>query len=212
VVNTIGYGVVAGLLWPKELPSLRRLRGFELLVFGEGLLTIYINNWYVLNTGGWLPELFQLHQINILATWQAHSWFVIIAGYGTLIPNTGRRCALVVGSFALAAMAIAASSLAANSVSRADALLYLFHLGVSMMLAIGLAVVGSHRLEALRREASEARRLGQYQLKVRPTWTRAPISTASAPWATTFSPDAVRSPAAPRSPCSRLTFMSCRPL
>jgi serine/threonine-protein kinase len=167
LVNIVGYGVAACILWRRELPSPRRLRAFELLIFGEGLLSICVSNWYVLNSGGWLPELLRLHHLNILATWQAFPWFVIIAGYGTLIPNTGRRCALVVGSFALVGLAIATGSLAANSVSMAVAALYLLHLGVSMMLAVALAIVGSHRLEALRREASETRRLGQYLLKGR---------------------------------------------
>src|SRR5262249_48554231 len=89
VVNIVGYGVAACILWRRELPSLRRLRAFELLIFGEGLLSICVSNWYVLNSGGWLPELLRLHHLNILATWQAFPWFVIIAGYGTLIPNTG---------------------------------------------------------------------------------------------------------------------------
>ncbi|HEV3122746.1 MAG TPA: serine/threonine-protein kinase [Isosphaeraceae bacterium] len=167
LVNIFGFAVMGAILWRKSLPSLRGLRFCELLIFGELLVSICINNLYVLNTNGWLAELFRLQHHNILATWQSFPWFAIITAYGTLIPNTGRRCALVVGFFALFALAIAAGSLAANLVSGAEIFRYLLQMGVAMMLAVAIAIVGSHRLEKLRLEASEARRLGQYQLKER---------------------------------------------
>jgi eukaryotic-like serine/threonine-protein kinase len=165
--NVVAFGIVAGVLWRKSLASLRVLRLYELVVFGLGLATFCENNWYVLNNHGWLAQLLRLQHLNILATWQSLPWFMIIVGYGTLIPNTGRRCALVVSFFALVALGLAAGSLAANSVSATETFRYLLHMGMWLMLAVAMAIVGSHRLEKLRREASAARRLGQYQLKER---------------------------------------------
>ncbi len=167
LVNIVVYAVVAGILFRRELPSLRILRLIELLIFGEGLVTICVSHWYVLHTGGWLADLLARGHLNILATAQSLSWFLIIVAYGTLIPNTGRRCAGVVGTFALMGLALAAVSLARNGVSGPDTFRYLLQMGIYEMLAVGIAIIGSHRLEVLRLAASEARRLGQYQLKER---------------------------------------------
>ncbi len=165
--NTVVFGTLAAVLWRRRLPSLRALRLYELLIFGDGLFTFGFNNWYVLNHHGWLAELLRLQHLNILASAQTLHWFILITGYGTLIPNSGRRCALVVGFFAVFGLALTASSLAANSVSANDMIRYLLQMGVYLLLAVGIAIVGAHRLEMLRREASAARRLGQYQLKER---------------------------------------------
>jgi serine/threonine-protein kinase len=170
VVNTAAYGIVAAILSRKSLPPLRELRFFELLIFGGGCFTFGFNNWYVLNhgdRGGWLAELLRLHHLNILATALSLPWVLMIAGYGTLIPNTGRRCAIVVGGVAVGALGLTAASLAANAVSGLDTARFLLQMGMWLMLATAMAIVGSHRLETLRREASDARRLGQYQLKQR---------------------------------------------
>jgi eukaryotic-like serine/threonine-protein kinase len=42
---------------------------------------------------------------------------------------------------------------------------YLFDIATWMLYAIALAIYGSHRIDVLRKEALEARKLGQYQLK-----------------------------------------------
>ncbi len=167
LVNTVAYGLMAGVLWSTALPSLRRLRLYELLIFGEGLITFGFNTWYVLNQHGWLADLLERHHLNILATSVSLSWCLLIAGYGTIIPNTGRRCAIVVGCIALIALGLTAGSLAANGVSGIDATRFLLQMSMWLLLAVAMAIIGSHRLEKLRREASAARRLGQYQLKER---------------------------------------------
>ena len=92
-LNLVAFGILACVLWRKTLPSLRVLRLYELIIFGLGLASFCENNWYVLNNHGWLAEFLRLQHLNILATWQSLPWFMIIVGYGTLIPNTGRRCA-----------------------------------------------------------------------------------------------------------------------
>ena len=159
------YAAIAGILWKGGLPTLLRLRFYELLIFSGGLLSCSINNWYVLNTGGWLSQLIGLNHLNLLASAMSINWFFLIVAYGTLIPNTAHRCAMVVGFMALLALGLTARSLAANDVASAEAVRFLVQMGIWMMLAVGIATIGSHRLEVLRQAASAARQLGQYQLR-----------------------------------------------
>src|SRR6185295_1717162 len=46
-------------------------------------------------------------------------------------------------------------------------LAYVFEIGLNMAVASALAIYGSHRIEVLRRQVLEARKLGPYQLKRR---------------------------------------------
>jgi serine/threonine-protein kinase len=61
----------------------------------------------------------------------------------------------------------AASGLAGATIEGQPLLNLLFVMGLTLAGAAALAVYGSHRIERLRQEAFEARRLGQYQLKQR---------------------------------------------
>src|SRR5262249_36117923 len=87
---------------------------------------------------------------------------------GLYIPNTGRRCAAGVGALALLLLAVGtAAGLAEAALPRE--LLGAFVGQLAFCLAVGatVAVLGSARIERLRREAFQARRLGQYRLKRR---------------------------------------------
>jgi hypothetical protein len=165
LILSIAYVAMAATLWRKRPQSLPVLRLYELFIFGGGIVFFGYENWNFLNNRGFLPEVLKFD--NALANSQNLLWFAIIVAYGTLIPNTGRRCALVVGFVALVALALNGASLAANALSGTDFIRYLIQMGIWLFAAITIATVGSHRLERLRREAFAARRLGQYQLKER---------------------------------------------
>ena len=137
------------------------------MIFGGGLISATVNNWYVLNKGDWLAQLLALNHLNLLATALSMNWFFLIVAYGTLIPNSGRRCAAVVLCMALLAIGLTGRWLAANSVSQQDTVRFLWQMSIFLFLGVGIAIIGSHRLEILRQAASAARRLGQYQLKER---------------------------------------------
>src|SRR5207302_261698 len=91
-------------------------------------------------------------------------WFVILVLYGTFIPNTWRRCALVVGLLVLTPLVltvVAGSQCPIMSKHLASA-------SFSMIVVLGtgaaIAIFGSYRIQELQEEAFEARKLGQYRL------------------------------------------------
>ena len=96
---------------------------------------------------------------------------VIILGYGTLVPNTGRRCGWVVTGMAVVPVALVTAVGVSEEEIRTTFLLpFLINLAVVVMwmsMAVALAIHGSHRIEVLRREVFAARQLGQYRLKER---------------------------------------------
>jgi serine/threonine-protein kinase len=92
-------------------------------------------------------------------------WLLLIFTYAMFIPNTWRRAALVIGAMALApALLVVAMTLAypqvAALMTAAD---FMQHVLVMLVAAVA-SVYGTHLINALRREAFEARQLGQYRL------------------------------------------------
>jgi serine/threonine-protein kinase len=92
--------------------------------------------------------------------------FAAVVMYGLFIPNTWRRCAITAGSMALLPLVVSAAAIGSLGRHPDSGLLgaYFGNMTLWMALAAALAVSGSHRITALRREAFEARRLGQYEL------------------------------------------------
>src|SRR5262249_2792699 len=103
----------------------------------------------------------------IAAQLVALRWFALMVAYGTLIPNTGRRCALVVGLMAATPLVLTASWALLGWLGTADVAEFFLWLGVWLAAGAALAIYGSHRIEVFRRLAVTARQLGQYQLKER---------------------------------------------
>jgi tRNA A-37 threonylcarbamoyl transferase component Bud32 len=93
-------------------------------------------------------------------------WFALLVGYGVVIPNTWRRCAMVVSVLALSPFVLLAVLGLWLRPLESDALFSVFS---GLALWIGLAVVvvvfTAYRVEVLAQEAFEARKLGQYLLK-----------------------------------------------
>jgi serine/threonine-protein kinase len=135
--------------------SMRKLRVFELLIFG-------------------LPAVFFLmlqHRVTLQDVGRGFMpppmafWLLLIFTYGMFIPNTWRRAAFVIGAMALAPDLLVAGMMlvypeVAQVITVADVMSY-----VLVMLVAGVAsVFGTHLINGLRREAFEARQLGQYRL------------------------------------------------
>jgi eukaryotic-like serine/threonine-protein kinase len=159
--------VCARLLWSSRPFSLRALRTMELVGFSSVVLIevsrIYVS-WRAAEIFAYVPA--DALGITLLSGRQSLTWFALIVAYGTLIPNTWRRCAVVVGT--LAATPIAAAVVCNSLFGVLDGRLfsiYLFDLSIWMVCASGFAIYGSHRIDVLRKEVIEARTLGQYQLK-----------------------------------------------
>lgn len=93
-------------------------------------------------------------------------WFVNITIYGTLIPNTWRRCAAVAAVMAVTPLALfSLHAFWLRPIAPEIAVRVLLVHGLYNGIAVAVAVFASSRIEVLRREAAEARKLGQYVLR-----------------------------------------------
>jgi serine/threonine-protein kinase len=138
--------------------SLRKLRAAELIIFG-------------------LPALFFLllqHKVTLEAVAREFMpapmpfWLLLIFTYAMFIPNTWRRAALVIGAMALAPDLLAGGMMLANpEVADVMTAMDLVQYVLTMLVAAIAAVSGTHLINRLRREAFEAKQLGQYRLVAR---------------------------------------------
>jgi serine/threonine-protein kinase len=166
---TVLLAALAVLLHLRRGWQLRELRAVELAVFGS--LAAYF---------AWLqfgmfcqdmplppgqPVTPGVPRLVVLAT--AVRWFFLIVSYGVFIPNTWRRCALVVGAGALLPLAITPLSAAAHGRFTPELHRALGDLAIVTGTAVAVAVFGSYRLQVLQEQAFEAQQLGQYRLKQR---------------------------------------------
>ncbi len=94
-------------------------------------------------------------------------WYALIFTYAIFIPNTWRRAAVVIGFMAVAPLVLigimwARHSLCASLIQNNPG--YLVEITLMLGIAFATSVYGTYMVGALRQEAFEARRLGQYRL------------------------------------------------
>lgn len=152
--------------WPL---SLRHLRAIEIvLFFSMGLYSTWVQLWF--HSYGWLARMaeFDWPGVWLLARAFTFGWFAMIVFYGILIPNTWQRCAIVVGIMGVWAVLLnVAAGFWEAGVARPLHGLFILECVTDMALAAALATYGAHRIEVIRAQVVEARKLGQYQLKRR---------------------------------------------
>jgi tRNA A-37 threonylcarbamoyl transferase component Bud32 len=163
---SVGLAALLSSARPLSLSALRRIEVtlIGIVFFGmawyDFLMMFFYANWNALHLR---PEA----SIAQSARGICLPWYALMVGYGTLVPNTTRRGALMVSGMALTPVAL---SLGAGLYQ--DALtarfIGIFFVQVVVWMALGgaLAAYGAHRIETLRRQAA-ARQLGPYQLKRR---------------------------------------------
>jgi serine/threonine-protein kinase len=151
---------LAALLWSRAPLSWRGLRLAELAALGSVAVDFGMDLWDQLRSG-LTPQPPGGRYVRLLAQAAAIEWFCLIMVYGLFIPNTWRRCAVVVGSLALAPVLLTLAASRAPAEPTRD---FLFELILWVGGGAAIAVYGSSRIEVLRREVDEARRLGQYRL------------------------------------------------
>lgn len=155
IAVTAALGAIAVVLWRRCLLPILVLRLCEWLIFG-------------------LPALFflaaQYQAAAEVATrghlmLEAGPWPILMFTYALFIPNTMRRAALVLGI--MAAMPLGLLLLLNWTAPQAAALITLDHV-VRLGLLVGCAaiagVLGVDTIGTLRREAFEAKQVGQYRL------------------------------------------------
>jgi serine/threonine-protein kinase len=156
--------------------TLRQLRLVEFLLFavfgGRMLLRGYVLLWHqehIDRVAGWIAagggEAAREMLTGLAYRLTAASAMFVVA-YGVIIPNTWRRCALVVAAFT--ALPIAIWLAACVSRELPTGYWFSFQTVIAFLVVIltaVLSVYGAYRIETSRREAVEARRLGQYVLR-----------------------------------------------
>jgi eukaryotic-like serine/threonine-protein kinase len=157
-------GSLALLLWRRTTVALTHLRRMEWVAFASPFVLIVWNLYFDLTL--WLPDLRagQAPRLTIAGA-TAIPFVTLIVTYGVFIPNAGRRCALATGLIASGAVIPCAVILLTGNVPPQHTSQILVILCAWLGLAIAVVVYGATRVEFLRNEALEARKLGQYLLR-----------------------------------------------
>jgi eukaryotic-like serine/threonine-protein kinase len=138
--------------------TLRQLRLAELAIFGWTALFMlrvqHFNSLYCATQFGFVPN-------------PAGMWFMLIITYAIFIPNTWRRAAAVLGVMAAAPVVWSIFDMTSFEAIAAGRHNYDDFPTLALMMATGFgaSVLGTHMIGNLRREAYEAKQLGQYRLK-----------------------------------------------
>jgi serine/threonine-protein kinase len=161
--------LITGLLFSMWDFSLRSMRTLEVAMFATYALFFSFLMYGGLCDGGAVSLAAEGKKeavVRLSMVPNTLRWFVLIVMYGTFIPNTWRRCALMVGWQAVLPIAlmlwfglgcpIVGPYLLPNA---------LIDMTIFVGLAAAIAIFGSHKLIALHRQAFEARQLGQYRLR-----------------------------------------------
>jgi len=150
-------GLVVVVLQRSCCESLRLLRAMELTIFGVPLLFFLANEYYYLTLECCAHQSFEF---------RAGRWLLLMYTYALFVPNTWRRAAVVLGIMASAPvvliLTVALTSPTLARVMTADDWTQIVLLN---LVALVSSVWGVQMIGGLRREAFEARQLGQYRLK-----------------------------------------------
>jgi serine/threonine-protein kinase len=180
VLTSIGLPLIVSscsALWLLYHPpsTTAGLRTIELLIVAAVACVLllgmaYPEQWYGLleRNPADQPLLDRQAFTGVYVEFTSLRWFALIVGYGSLIPNTWRRCAAVVTVLVLSPLLVFASlSLWLHPLETDVVVTVLGNLAFWLALAGTVVVFTSYRIEMLRREAANARKLGQYVLKER---------------------------------------------
>ncbi len=170
----IFIAVMVTLLWRTRTAVVRRLRALEGLIFALTTL-FYMNEAYttLFVDPGWIILYAERHpaEMSILARQTSILWLATIVAYGTFIPNTGRRCALVTSAMGFAGVAVAAIGGVVHQVPGHPLFLFLAESTMWMIISVAMAVYGSQKITTLREQALAARKLGHVPADSSP-WER----------------------------------------
>ncbi len=162
IVVVVILAMCAVVLWTAKSLSLKALRRVELVVFGLTFVIAVMVQQRLLEQAAQTTSV-PLVQMSVVGN--LLMWFAIVVIYGTFIPNTWQRAALIAGF--ISAVPIVSLVVARWQYASLRELLitdYFTATVVMMLLGFATAVYGSHTIGVLRREAFRARRLGQYRL------------------------------------------------
>ncbi|MFL5331522.1 MAG: serine/threonine-protein kinase [Gemmataceae bacterium] len=161
--------VVAALWWVQHW-TLAKLRFVEVLLFGLTLAEMSLSLFSDLFLDRELREPFTQGEHALFhygSSWSL-PFALLIVSYGTLIPSSWRRCIVMVAVMAGVPLGIAVAGTMWEGVfNRIYIDAFLVQMAIWLIAACAIAIYGARRIAMLQREAFEARRLGQYQLRER---------------------------------------------
>lgn len=156
-------GASALLMCTRCPNSFRWLRVWELVIFGVPALFLAIDQYTAMEYCCLANDPRMLAD----AMWGlTAAWYTLIFTYSLFIPNTWRRAALALGL--MAAMPIVICMLGRHehpSLAQFLAWQDMGRFGLTLLVGWLVGVTGVRQIGMLRREAFEARQLGQYHLK-----------------------------------------------
>ncbi len=161
----------AWVLWRRPPRNLFRLRVFETATLVPLVgMNLYVGiGSYAYEPLQWAadePPRVALAFVGRYANAGSLVWFFVITAYGAIIPNTLRRAALVTGLIAVSPIVLFLVFAGwVRPLDHTTASAVVFGLVLSNTSAVALVLFSTSRIEKLRRQASEARKLGQYVLK-----------------------------------------------
>ena len=164
-------GLLGILIWKRPPEQLRHLRVFEMVIFAIIVSYIAVSTSYFIERFGVVtPPIGRArHPLLDMGATRLDTvtlrWLVVIVGYGTLIPNTWRRCATVVASMVTAHLGILLVQSLLEGVSLRELYPVMMYPVVWMIVGSVVAVFGSYRVHLLERRVQDAERLGQYRLR-----------------------------------------------
>jgi serine/threonine-protein kinase len=165
VVAILGF--LCALLWTSFSLPHRTLRIIELLMFGS--MAVYFADlqfrvYFPGKFADWAKEDKVSSVVELGNAANNMRWFFLIVLYGMFIPNTWKRCAVVVGCMALTPILLTLMLCPQCPFMGPDLAPLLFNTMLVMSLSTAMAIFGSYRINILHQQAYQARKLGQYQL------------------------------------------------
>ncbi|HKI38645.1 MAG TPA: serine/threonine-protein kinase [Gemmataceae bacterium] len=148
--------------------SLRGLRGLELILFGVAA------TYFAWLQCGTLFEAWDLRAatptreaaiLRLALEAASARWLLLIVAYGAVIPNTRRRCAIVLITLVLMPLIIAAGAGLGHPAPRAPFALATLQMTGTLGTGGAAALFACTRLNAVPAQALEHEMVGQYQLK-----------------------------------------------
>lgn len=163
VAVDVVLGASALLMCTRCPNSFRWLRMWELVIFGVPALFLAVDQFDAI---AYCCQASDPHMLTHVMWGLTTAWYTLIFTYSLFIPNSWRRAAVALGLMAATPIAIGLLGryehpIVAEFQSWQD----LGRLALTLTVAWLVGVTGVRQMGVLRREAFEARQLGQYHLK-----------------------------------------------
>lgn len=159
------------ILWSRRRLSVRALRLIEWVFIGTAVAILGIDLHAVLKHLFHTPMEAGMRSIRQpVITGQATHWAITLVMYGLFIPNSWRRCVIVVSVMALSPFFVVAWFCLEPGFDPAwspEILKDVAWLVIGVAMGAVMAIYATHKLTTLREVQQAARRLGQYRLQRR---------------------------------------------